>query len=72
MKKQWTKEQVKDFLKEHNVTDGSSLEDAFASHFKGLIQAILEEEMDNELGIPNMIGRIRKLPTQEMDIRRRL
>ena len=45
-----TKEQVKQFVKENNITDGNSLEDAFVARFKGLIQAILEEEMENELG----------------------
>lgn len=50
MAKLMTKEQVAEFIKENNITDGKSLEDAFAEHFKEVIQAILEEEMDNELG----------------------
>ncbi len=50
MAKLMTREQIKEFIKENNVTDGASLEAAFVAHFKGVIQAILEEEMNNELG----------------------
>ena len=50
MTKTWTKEELKKFLSEHDVKDGKSLEDAFAAHFGGLLQAILEEERDAKLG----------------------
>ena len=44
------KEEVKKFVKENMGKDLGSIEDAFAERFKDIIQAMLEAEMDNELG----------------------
>lgn len=50
MKKTWTKEQLRDFLSSYEVKDGKSLELAFMDYFKGLVQALMEEEMNDHLG----------------------
>lgn len=50
MGKLMNKEQIAEFIKTNNVTDGKSLEDAFAEQFKHVLQAMLEAELDNELG----------------------
>lgn len=47
---EWTKEELEEFLKKYKITDGKSAEDAFVDHFKGLMQALLEEEMKAKLG----------------------
>jgi transposase-like protein len=46
----WTKEELEEFLKKYKITDGRSAENAFVDHFKGLMQALLEEEMKAKLG----------------------
>jgi len=50
MKPLLTREQVQQFLKENNVKDGKSLEEAFTAQFKNVLQAALEEELTEELG----------------------
>ena len=50
MAKNWTREQVQQFIRENSIKDGESLENALSSLYKGMIQAVLEEEMSNKLG----------------------
>lgn len=50
MAKLFTKEQARLWLKENNLKDAKSIEDAFVSEVKGVLQEALEGEMDNELG----------------------
>jgi len=50
MAKLMDKEDIKEFVKENMGKDLGSLEDAFAERFKHVIQAMLEAEMENELG----------------------
>lgn len=50
MAKLFTKEQARLWLKENNLKDAKSIEDAFVSEVKGVLQEALEGEMNNELG----------------------
>lgn len=50
MAKLFTKEQARLWLKENNLKDAKSIEDAFVSEVKGVLQEALEGEMDGELG----------------------
>ena len=50
MAKKWTRAELQQFIKENNITDMASIEDAFATQFKQLVQMVLEEEMNAKLG----------------------
>jgi len=50
MTKLFTKEQARNFLRENNLKDGKSIEDAFIEQIKDVLQEALEEEMNSELG----------------------
>lgn len=50
MAKLFTKEQARLWLKENNLKDAKSIEDAFVSEVKGVLQEALEGEMNNALG----------------------
>ena len=50
MKKLFTKEQIKQYLKENNLKDGQSIEDALTDMFKEFLQEALESELDHHLG----------------------
>jgi putative transposase len=50
MKKLLTKEQIRNYLKDNNLKDGQSIDDALKELFKDFIQEALEAEMDYELG----------------------
>jgi len=45
-----TREQAREFLKQNNITDGQSLENAVIGIFKEALQTALEAELDHELG----------------------
>lgn len=46
----FTKEQVRNWLKENNLTSIKSIEDAFVGQMKDVLQEALEAEMNHELG----------------------
>ena len=46
----FTKEQTRRFLRENNLKDGKSIEDAFIAQIKDVLQEALEEELTHELG----------------------
>jgi len=46
----FTKEQARRFLRENNLKDGKSIEDAFIAQIKDVLQEALEEELTHELG----------------------
>ena len=50
MKPLLTKEQIQQFLRENNLKDGKSIEEAFTLQIKDVLQAALEEELTHELG----------------------
>jgi len=50
MKPLLTKEQIRQFLRENNLRDGKSIEEAFTAQIKDVLQAALEEELTRELG----------------------
>jgi len=50
MRKLFTREQARAFLREGNFKDGDSIADALKEGFKDLIQEALEAELDNKLG----------------------
>ena len=50
MSKLFTKEQIRAYLKENDLKDGQSIEDALTGMFKDFIQEALEGELDNHLG----------------------
>lgn len=50
MKKLFTKEQVRAWLKENDLKDIKSIEDAFVDQIKDVLQEALETEMNHELG----------------------
>ncbi|RLG13465.1 MAG: hypothetical protein DRN66_04105, partial [Candidatus Nanohalarchaeota archaeon] len=50
MTKLFTKEQARNFIRENNLKDGKSIEDAFIEQIKDVLQEALEEEMNSELG----------------------
>lgn len=50
MKPLCTKDQIRSFLRENNLRDAKSIEDAFIAQIKGVLQEALEEELTHELG----------------------
>jgi putative transposase len=50
MGKLFTREQARTWLRENNLRDGKSIEDAFTAEIKDVLQEALEEEISNELG----------------------
>jgi len=50
MSKLYTREQARQWLRENNLKDAKSIQDAFISEIKGVLQEALEEEMNSELG----------------------
>lgn len=46
----FTKEQARRFLRENNLKDAKSIEDAFIAQIKDVLQEALEEELTHELG----------------------
>lgn len=50
MAKLFTREQAREWLRENNLKDGKSIENAFIAEIKGVLQEALEEEITNELG----------------------
>ena len=46
----FTKEQARRFLRENNLKDARSIEDAFIAQIKDVLQEALEEELTHELG----------------------
>lgn len=46
----FTKEQARSFLRENNLKDAKSIEDAFIAQIKDVLQEALEEELTHELG----------------------
>lgn len=57
MAKLFTREQAREWLRENNLKDGKSIENAFIAEIKDVLQEALEEEMVEHLVIPNMIGK---------------
>jgi len=45
-----TKDQIRSFLRENNLRDAKSIEDAFIAQIKDVLQEALEEELTHELG----------------------
>jgi putative transposase len=50
MAKLFTREQARTWLRENNLKDGKSIENAFIAEIKDVLQEALEEEMNNALG----------------------
>jgi len=50
MSKLFTREQIRAWLRENNLKTGASIENAFTSEIKDVLQEALEEEMTSELG----------------------
>jgi transposase-like protein len=50
MAKLFTREQIRAWLRENNLKDGASIENAFVTEIKDVLQEALEEEMNGELG----------------------
>ena len=50
MKPLCTKDQIRIFLRENNLRDAKSIEDAFIAQIKDVLQEALEEELTHELG----------------------
>ena len=50
MSKLYTREQARQWLRENNLKDAKSIQDAFISEIKGVLQEALVEEMNSELG----------------------
>ena len=50
MKPLCTKDQIRSFLRENNLRDAKSIEDAFIAQIKDVLQEALEEELTHELG----------------------
>lgn len=46
----FTREQARKFLRENKLRDAKSIEDAFSAQIGKVLQEVLEEEMENELG----------------------
>jgi transposase-like protein len=46
----FTREQIRQFIRENNLKDAKSVETAFAAQIGKVLQEILEEEMECELG----------------------
>lgn len=50
MSKLFTAEQARQWVRDNNLKDVKSIEDAFTAQIKGVLQEVLEEEMNSELG----------------------
>lgn len=50
MKPLFTKEQARTFLRENDLKDAKSIEDAFIAQIKDVLQEALDEELTHELG----------------------
>ncbi len=50
MAKLFTREQGRTWLRENNLKDGNSIENAFIAEIKDVLQEALEEEMNTTLG----------------------
>lgn len=50
MAKLFTREQARTWLRENNLKDGKSIENAFIAEIKDVLQEALEEEMNTALG----------------------
>ena len=60
MAKLFTREQARTWLRENNLKDGNSIENAFIAEIKDVLQEALEEEMNTTLGYNQvMIGKTR-------------
>lgn len=50
MKKLFSKEQARDFIKSNKLVDAESIADALVAQYKNILQEALEAELDNKLG----------------------
>ena len=50
MNKMFSKEQIRQFLEENNITDAKDLQDILKDLFKEVLQEALEAELEQELG----------------------
>ena len=50
MSQLFTKEQARQWVRDNNLKDVKSIEDAFTAQIKDVLQEVLEEEMNHELG----------------------
>lgn len=73
MAKLFTREQAREWLRENNLKDGKSIENAFVAEIKDVLQEALEEEMTTTLGYSKYDWDTTKpdgLPKRSLDVSR--